>query len=193
MPFPNAYFFVKGPGHSPWALLNQSIEDRFYPVKHLQFTQKEAANHLGVTEARVCQLVLSKRLPRTVVNGHPMYVVSDVERLRVERGAALPRKIETPRTEAAIQLAAFDLFEKRKTMVDVMRALDLTVAKVRKLYAEFLVPLGGAPGPSRFEVLRAESDRRALTEGADYEREQAERNREFEREREQRRKRRSGT
>ncbi len=107
-----------------------------------------------------------------------------MEALRIARNTPHVRAI--PRAEAAMQLAAFEMFEARHTLMQVMRALDLTVQKVQSLHRAWSTPLGATRTVPTFLELSETNAKEVQGFASDFEREQRERKTKLARDHEER-------
>jgi excisionase family DNA binding protein len=128
-------------------------------------TVSEAAKRLGVGPSRIAQLVKAGRLP--VAARQPpgrggiepqLFRRSDVDAYAVTRTAAPVAFQSKRRQEARAAVRAFELFAEGRSLAEVCRELEEPPNVVRRLYAEWLTPLGAAP-PKRPEDAEAEKDR----------------------------------
>jgi DNA-binding transcriptional MerR regulator len=100
-------------------------------------TRQEVAELFGVTPQRVIQLEREGTLPKSVRNalGHLRYDAAAVVHTFLRRRRA-------SKTEAATELAAFQLFAEGATVPEIVAALELPSEQVRRLFMQWRTPLG---------------------------------------------------
>jgi len=79
---------------------------------------------------------------RKDATGHVFYDPAEVDALAAKKQIPL----QSP-SEESLALRAFDLFEQNKTMAECVRVLGVAPQVVRRLYLEWVTPLGEAVNP----------------------------------------------